>query len=131
MPVLSRNYAVVLASLLLGLMSVLMGFWMLGYFGVAFTHLLTADPNSLGGRSWRVFVFEVTRSEPLAVMVGWLGLAAAAGGFGYGLVRHAHRDTRASLSASAIRLSLCGLLGVALGSLLLVGMLGYRLYRML
>jgi hypothetical protein len=131
MPLFSSNHAAVLASLLLGLTSVLMSFWMLGYFGIVFTHFLTADVDTPGGRSWRDFVFEVTRSGPLAVMVGWLGLAAASGGFGYWLVRRTRLDDRASLSASAIRLSMCGLLGVVLGSMLLVGMLGYRVYRML
>jgi hypothetical protein len=131
MPISTRKHAAGLGSLLLGLVSVLMSFWMLGYFGIAFTHLLTADSNSLGGRSWRVFAFEVTRSEPLAVMAGRLGLATAAGGLGYWLVCRSRRDDRTSLSASAARLALGGLTGVALDSLLLVGMLGYRIYRML
>jgi hypothetical protein len=131
MPESWKTHAVGLASFLLGLVSVILSFWLLGYFGFAFTHYLTTDPNLLWGRSWRVFVFEYTRGAPLVLVIGWIGVAGLAGAVGYWLVRRASRGDRRSFAAMSARLSLGGLVGVGCDVLLLVWMFGYRAYRYL
>ncbi len=126
-----KTHAIVLASFLLGLVSVVLSFWMLGYFGFAFTHYLTTNPNQLGGRSWRVLVFEFTHASAPATRDGDrpTSVAGLAGAVGYGLVRRARRGDRRSFAAMVARLSLGGLVGVAFNVLLLVWMFGYRAYR--
>ncbi len=130
MPVLGKDRVIGLVSLACGFASVILGYWMAGYFCLALHYFLTSAPIVRGGQSWRVFIFQITKLQPVAFMVGWIGVAAATGAFGYWLVRRRRLDGRASLAASAARLAIAGLVGVGLDMLILAGMLGYRLYRL-
>ena len=49
------------ASYLLGYVSVICGYSLLSFLVFAFTYIFS-DPGLLGGRSWRVFLFEMVRA---------------------------------------------------------------------
>jgi hypothetical protein len=117
------------ASYLSGYVSVICGYSLLSYLVFAFAYYIFSDPSLLSGRSWRVFLFEMLRPAPLAYLLGWIGIAAVTGGFGYGLVYRHRRHGKITLAAAAARLAGAGLVGAALDLVILTLMLGYRAYR--
>jgi len=130
MPTSSMATARVLASILLGYASTILGFWMAGYFAFASYYFLTRNLVATGGQSWRVFIFAVTRPSSVAFGLWWIGLVAVLGGVAYRLVPRERRGERATLAGSAGRLAVLALAGVGVDALIVAGLLGYRLYRL-
>jgi hypothetical protein len=109
-----------ISSLLLGIASVILGFWMLGFFALASTISRFPQFTRYTGQSWRGFAFVITGPGQIEYVLGCLGLAATLGGLGLWLVRAEPKDGRStSLRASAGRFCLGGVVGSALDAIVL------------
>jgi hypothetical protein len=114
-------------SLLLGITSVILSFWMLGFFAVVHLVFVSTDFTRRTGQTWRTFAFRITTGPSLVFVLAWLGLAAILAGLGYWLASpHRSADARTTLVAAAVRFCLGGLAGVVLSAVVLAGMLVYR-----
>jgi hypothetical protein len=106
--------AVTLGSMLSSLASIVLGFWMLGYFALAWCYFSFLGWTKITGQTWRGFVFEVTRPLPFAILIGVVALAAALGGLGYWPNRRSRAaGLSTSFGAAILRFSLLGLSGAA------------------
>ena len=116
-----------IASLILGIASAILSFWMLGFFLLdsAIIHFTPFTQHT--GQSWRSFVFVLTRPDQIVYCLGCLGIAAILGVSGLWLVRGEPRGRRAvTVGASAGRFCRGGLLGVALDVAVILGLFAYR-----
>jgi hypothetical protein len=115
-----------ISSLLLGIASVILSFWMLWFFAFARIIICFTQFTRHTGQSWRSFVFAITGPSQIEYVLGCLGLAAILGGLGLWLVRAEPRGGRStSLRVSAVRFCL-GVVGSALDGIVLALLLAYR-----
>jgi len=105
-------------SLLLGIASMMLSYWMLGFFAVISLIFGCTDYTKHSGQSWRSFAVLITRPEQVGYLLGCLGLALVSGGLGF---RCAGAE-----QGMGRRFCVMGLLGTALGAVVIAGMVAYR-----
>src|SRR3954466_14650915 len=72
-------------SLLLGIASVTLSYWMLGFFALVSLIFGHTDFTRHTGQSWRGFVFLITGPKRVGYVLGWLGFAVVLGCLGFWL----------------------------------------------
>jgi hypothetical protein len=104
--------------LLLGITSMMFSYWMLGFFAVISLIFGCTDYTKHSGQSWRSFAVLITRPEQVGSLLGCLSLALVSGGLGF---RCAGAE-----QGMGRRFCVGGLVGTALGTVVLIGMIAYR-----
>lgn len=115
------------SSLILGIASAILSYWLLGFFTLASAIVCFTQFTRHTGQTWRNFAFVITSPDQIGYVLGCLALAAVLGGLGLWMVRAELRGSRTvSLGASAVRFCLGGLVGAALNVMVISGLLAYR-----
>lgn len=118
-------------ALLLGIGSILMGYFPLSHFAfIVYHYVFVHDPRAPTGGSWRSLLFGVTSPWLVAGFLGWLAVSWALGYAGWRIARAQRRPGRVdSLASAAARFSALGLAGCGVNLAILAGMLAYRWTR--
>jgi hypothetical protein len=107
---------------LAAVVSVTLAYWLLAFEVFAYFLYNFGPPM---GRTWRSVVFALTQQFPAVLVTVCIVSAALAGGFGYWAALRSRREGGSRLAASATRLALAGLAGVALDLIIVASMVAY------
>ncbi len=117
-----------LASLGLGVGSIILSHWLLAYLVFAYSYFHWSGWASSRGQTWRMFVFNVTGEwVPVTILVGTPMTAATLGLFGLSLVRMRDIEGKKSMVSIAARFSTWGLVGSCLDTVAIASLFAFRL----